>query len=77
MAQHFVKEDMSIYDQVYDALDNATHENGYDHEWELTPVDTALQIHDWSGIEGFDPNNSEQLGEAQDAVFDWRRKNPK
>lgn len=68
---------MEIYNQVYEALDNATHENGYEHEWNLSPFDTVLQIHDWSGIEDFDPNNAEHLTEGENAVFDWRRDNPK
>lgn len=67
---------MSIHSQVYNALSNATHENGYPHEWHLSPLDTVLQIHDWSGIEGFDPQDPDHINEGHDAVLDWRRDNP-
>lgn len=66
---------MNIYDQVYDALNNATHENGYPHEYGRHAIDIVLEIDDWSGIEGFDSYNSEHLTEAQNAVDDWRTKN--
>lgn len=66
-----------IYDQVYEALDNATHENGYEHEYALSHLDTVLQIHDWSGIEGFDPNETDHVNSGHDAVLDWRKANPK
>lgn len=65
-----------IYTQVYEALDNATHENGYEHEYLLSHLDTVFQIHDWSGIEGFDPNDTDHVNSGHDAVTDWRRANP-
>ena len=67
----------SVYDQVYGALDNATHSNGYEHEWYLSPFDTVLQINDWSGIEGFDETDTEIVNAGEDAVTYWRKENPK
>ena len=67
----------SVYDQVYEALDNATHSNRYEHEWCLSNFDTVLQINDWSGIEGFDVNDTEIVNAGHAAVTDWRKENPK
>ncbi len=67
----------SVYDQVYEALDNATHGNGYEHEWHLSHLDTVLQINDWSGIEGFDEADTDLVNAGHDAVIDWRKANPK
>lgn len=47
----------TIASQVYGALDAATHENEYPHEYDRPAKDIVLEIHDWSGIEGFDPEN--------------------
>lgn len=66
----------SVYTQVYEALDNATHENGYDHEYQLSHLDTVFQIHDWSGIEGFEPSDTDHVNAGHDAVLDWRKANP-
>lgn len=66
---------MSIYDQVYDALDNAA-ANEYPHEFDMKPLDVVEQINDWSGIVGFDPNDSQHMSDGENAVFDWRRDNP-
>ena len=67
----------SVYDQVYAALDNATHSNRYEHEWCLSHFDTVLQINDWSGIEGFDETDTELVNAGHDAVTYWRQVNPK
>ena len=67
----------SVYDQVYEALDNATHSNGYEHEWHLPQLDTVLQINDWSSIEGFNENDAEIVNAGHDAVTDWRKVNLK
>ena len=64
-----------IYDQVYDALNNAR-DNDYPHEYDRKSDDIVLEINDWSGILDFDHNSAEDLGKGMDAVFDWRRDNP-
>lgn len=67
--------EVSIYDQVYEALDNAR-DNEYSHEYDRDLGDIVLEINDWSGIVDFDHTNSDHIGEGMDAVFDWRRDNP-
>ena len=64
---------MKIYEQVYDALDNATYENGYEHECGLFLLDTVLQIHARSGIDVFNPNDLGYLLEGKKTVFSLRR----
>jgi hypothetical protein len=66
---------MNIFDQVFEALDAATHENDYPHEYDRSPADIVLEIHDWSGIEEFDPENQEDIDQGIAAVEEWRNKN--
>ena len=68
---------MNIPEQVISALDAATHENQYPHEYWRSPSDIVLEIHDWSGIENFDPNNVADMDAAIEAVAEWRTQNPK
>jgi len=66
-----------IYQQIYEALDAATLENGYPHEYECKAADIVLEIHEWSGIEGFDPENPSHVQAGCAAVATWRSDNPK
>jgi hypothetical protein len=63
--------------QVLEALDNATHGNGYPHEYERPASEIVAEIHDWSGLEGFDLEDPAHLEVAQAAVHTWRAKNPR
>jgi hypothetical protein len=68
---------VSIRDQVRRALDAATHENGYPHEYDRSERDLVLEIHEFSGIDGFDPENATDVAEGEVAVRAWRTVNPK
>jgi hypothetical protein len=57
---------------VTEALNNATHENGYPHEYQRTPEQIAAEIHDWSGIEGYDHEDPRHIEIAALAVKAWR-----
>lgn len=65
---------LSIYGQVYEALDNAR-DNGYAHEWDMKPIDVVLQIHEYHGIEGLNEDDLDTVDEAIDAVYGWRYDN--
>lgn len=67
---------MCISCQVRAALDAATHENGYPHEYDRSPEDIVREIHDWSGIEGFDHNNPADIEKGIGGVIKWRTDNP-
>lgn len=67
---------MGIPDQVYAALDAATLENEYPHEYERDPKEIVLEIHDWSGIEGFDHDFPGHIEAGVIAVNRWRENNP-
>lgn len=64
-----------IFDQVFTALDTATHENKFPHEYDREPSDIVNEIHDWSGISDFDPENTSHVQEGVAAVEEWRAKN--
>lgn len=66
---------MSIYDQVYEALDNAV-ANDYPHEYDRPAKYYVLEIHDWSGIEGFNHEDGEDIAEGVKAVQQWRKDYP-
>ncbi|WP_321336537.1 hypothetical protein [Breoghania sp.] len=67
---------MTISDQILAALDAAL-ENGYPHDYDRPPADIAREIHDWSGIDGFDPDAPDDMATACAAVNDWRWINEK
>lgn len=67
---------MGIPDEVYSALDTATHENGYPHEYGRSPKDIVVEIHDYSGLSRFDIDFPGHLEAAERAVLKWRRDNP-
>lgn len=67
---------MSIGGQVKAALDSATHENGYPHEYGRGAEDVLREIHDWSGIQGFDQENPQHIADGVYAVSRWRLDNP-
>ncbi|AUQ54542.1 hypothetical protein [Phaeobacter inhibens] len=67
---------MSIESQVKSALDAATHENKYPHEYLRPAEEIVLEIHDWSGIAGFDQDNIVDVSAAMVAVEEWRKENP-
>lgn len=62
--------------QVLGALNAATHENGYPHEYARSPLDIVLEIHDFSGIEGFDQDDALDQAVGVAAVRQWRALNP-
>lgn len=68
--------DLSIASQIKEALNNSV-ANEYQHEYDRPPIDIALEIHDWSGIEGFDPDDARHKSVAKCAVQEWRLENPK
>ncbi|MBV6635042.1 MAG: hypothetical protein KI788_03935 [Mameliella sp.] len=65
-----------VREQVLAALDAATHENQYPHEYDRDPEDIVREIHDWSGIAGFDFGDPAQIAIGIEAVKEWRQKNP-
>jgi hypothetical protein len=68
---------MKIEQQIYTALDNAFYENQYPHEYNRPEIEIVLEINDWSGIEGFDVENFDQLQTACKTIACWRTDNPK
>lgn len=66
-------QDVSI--QVRDCLNSATHENGYEHEWGRDPEELVREIHDWHGLEAFDPDNTAEMSLAILSVVTWRETN--
>lgn len=67
---------MTIREQVRVALDAAHHENEYPHEYGWTTEAIVREIHDFSGIVDFDPENEKDMAEACGAVWLWRMENP-
>lgn len=63
---------MGIQKQVIAALNAAHHENQYPHEFDRAPADIVAEINDWSGIEGFNPENPKHARDAETAVRQWR-----
>lgn len=64
-----------IANQVYEALSNAV-ENGYDHDYDRPAKDYVLEIHDWSGINCFDHEDTDHIAEGVKAVGTWRERHP-
>jgi hypothetical protein len=60
---------------VFEALSNAF-ENGEPHEHHRSPEDVVREIHDWSGILGFDCEDSLQTLSLARVVTLWREENP-
>lgn len=67
----------SIHEQILTALDAATLENGYPHDYDRSPQEQVEEINDWSGLIGYDPKNALHRAVAVTAVENWRRANPR
>lgn len=67
---------MNIAQQVYAALDAAHKENLYPHDYARDPGDVVAEIHDWHGIDDFDPEFSRDMAAGRVAVREWRKYNP-
>ena len=66
----------TIMKQVVDNLNAATFENGYAHNYTRIPEEIVAEMHDWSGIIGFDPVKYSDLMEGVEGVTRWRICNP-
>ena len=62
-----------ITDRVVEALDNEA-ANGYPHQANKAPANYVDEIHDFSGIEGYSPDNPEHRAAAIRGVYLWRMK---
>lgn len=63
-----------IVDRVIEALDNEV-ANEHLHQVAKSPSDYVDEIHDFSGIEGYSPDNPEHRAAAIRGVYLWRAKN--
>lgn len=62
----------SIDRQIKDSLSAAHYENGYPHDKSRPPMEYVDEIHEQSGIEGYDPEDPRDRHVAASAVTFWR-----
>lgn len=63
---------VSIATQIYAALNAAHIENGYPHDFDQPAGDVVLEIHEYHGIDGFDPDFRRDMAHGRLAVAGWR-----
>lgn len=62
---------------VYEALNHATHENQYPHEYDRPAREIVLEVNDWSSLPDFDHEDEAHISACVLEVERWRRDNPR